>query len=63
MQIEEFFKILLWVDLGYEIVMGMLILTGRRMGGWMMFGWYFIKIVVCYSPYAFRAPRLPFTYR
>jgi len=59
----DIFNQLVWIDLACEICMAILILMGRRMGGWMMAGWYLIKIVVCYSPYLFNTPRLPFTYR
>lgn len=52
-----------WGELAYTAVMGLLILFGKRWGGWMMVFWLGFKIIICYSPYLFNAPRLPFTYR
>jgi hypothetical protein len=53
----------MWADLAFEVATGLLILCGKRFGGWMMFFWNLVKIVVCYSPYLLNAPRLPFTFR
>lgn len=62
-KIQAFFEILWWADVIYEALAGIFILFGKRIGGWMMFGWFVVKIVICYSPYLLNAPRLPFTHR
>lgn len=62
-KILAFFEILWWADVIYEALAGIFILLGKRIGGWMMFGWFLVKIIICYSPYMLNAPRLPFTYR
>jgi hypothetical protein len=53
----------MWIDITYEVVAALVILLGRRSGGWMIFFWYLTKMTVCFAPYAFKTSRLPFTYR
>lgn len=62
-QILPLFDVLAWADPIYEMLTILLIVSGRQIGGWMMFLWYLLKVFICYSPYLLNAPRLPFTYR
>jgi hypothetical protein len=60
MQIGAVFEYFYWLDMGWWLVAGLLVLAGRRTGGWMMTGWYIAKIVAQYLPHILNTPRMPF---
>ena len=43
--------------------MGLLILIGSKIGGWMMIVYFTIKLIVWYTPHVLNTPKLPFVNR